>query len=80
MFIIFYFFNVFFFFFYKIEILLYPNLSVYVCKTLSWKLKPRPLPPNTPQALTIAPRVCAAFTIAPSVCNGHSYLLWFPLT
>ena len=33
----------FFFFFYKIEFLLYPNLSVYICKAPSWKLEPHPL-------------------------------------
>ena len=37
---------VFFFFFliYKIKILLKPNLSVYMCETPSWRLKPRLLP------------------------------------
>ena len=34
------------FFWYKIEILLYPNLCVYVCKGPSWRLKPRSLPPT----------------------------------
>ena len=28
------------FFFYKIEFLLYPNLSVYVCEIPSWRLEP----------------------------------------
>jgi len=34
---------------YKIEILLYPNISVYVCEVPSWKLEHRPLlhPTNT---------------------------------
>ena len=40
-------------FFYKIEILLYPNLSVYVCEASSWKLEPRPLSSHTPQALIL---------------------------
>ena len=34
----------FFIFFYKIEFLLYPNLSVYVCEAPSWRLESRPLP------------------------------------
>ena len=37
----------FFFFFIQDRILLYPNLSVYVCKSLSYRLEPRPLPPTT---------------------------------
>ena len=32
---------------YKIRILLYPNLSVYVCEAHFWRLEPRPLP-STP--------------------------------
>ena len=35
-----------FFFLDMIEILLLPNLSVYVYKTLSWKPELRPLPPT----------------------------------
>ena len=33
-------------FFYKVEILLYHNLSVYVCETPSWRFEFRPLPPT----------------------------------
>ena len=36
----------FFFFFLQDRILLWPNLSIYVCETLSWRLKLRPLPPT----------------------------------
>ena len=36
-----------FFFGYKIEILLYPNLSVYVCETPFWKLEPHIFPPTS---------------------------------
>ena len=45
----------FFIFFYKIEFLLYPNLSVYVCEAPSWRLESRPLPltPHTPQILIL---------------------------
>ena len=43
----------FYFILYKIEILLYHNLSVYVCETPSWRLEPRPLPPHTWQALIL---------------------------
>ena len=35
-----------FFFFLQDKILLYPNLSVYVCKVSSWKLELRPLHPT----------------------------------
>ena len=53
----------FFFFFYKIEILLYPNLSVYVCETPSWRFELWPLP-FTPIStytcgVTIVLRVCS---------------------
>ena len=41
----------FLFYLYKIEILLYHNLSLYVCETLFRKLKLRPLLPTPPQAL-----------------------------
>ena len=45
-------FHCFFFFFkYKIEILLYPNLNLYVCETPFRKLELRPLPPTPSQAL-----------------------------
>ena len=39
---------IFFFFLFWIQdrILLYPNLSVYVCETPSWRLEPGPLPPT----------------------------------
>ena len=45
----------FFIFFYKIEFLLYPNLSVYVCEAPSWRLESRSLPltPHTPQILIL---------------------------
>ena len=32
-------------FIYKIKILLYPNLIIYVCETPSWRLEHRPMPP-----------------------------------
>ena len=35
-----------FFFFLQDKILLYPNISVYVCKVSSWKLELRPLHPT----------------------------------
>ena len=35
-----------FFFFLQNKILLYPNLSLYVCETPSLRLEPRPLPPT----------------------------------
>ena len=36
----------FFFFFIQNRILVWPNLSVYVCETPSWSLEPRSLPPK----------------------------------
>ena len=52
------------FFLYKIEILLYPNLSVYVCEAPSWKLEPRSLPPHTTSTYT------CEMTTTPRVCDG----------
>ena len=44
------------------RILLYPNLNVYVCEALFWKLEPDPYPPHSTNTytcgVTIAPRVC----------------------
>ena len=35
-----------YFFIYKIEFILWPNPSVYVCEAFSWRLEPRPLTPT----------------------------------
>ena len=36
----------FFLIIYNIEILLYPNLTIYVCETSFWKFKSQPMPPT----------------------------------
>ena len=41
----------FFIFLYKIELLLYLNLSIYVCEAPSWILELRPLPPTSHEHL-----------------------------
>ena len=59
-----------FFFFYKIEFLLYHNLSVYVCmKLIFWNLNPDPYPPHPTSTYT------CEVTIAPRVCGGHLRVL-----
>ena len=55
----------FIYFLYKIEIILYHNLNVYVCEAPFWRLELRPLPPLPPHpkntytcGVTIVPRMC----------------------
>ena len=71
-FFFFFFFLLLFFFFYKIKFLLYPNLSIYVCETPSWRLEFRPLPPHLTSIYicrrTTAPRVCGC-------SNGNLWLV-----
>ena len=54
---------------YKIEILLKPNLSVYVCETLFWRLEPWFLPPHPTSIYTFE------VTIALRVYGGSSHYI-----
>ena len=38
--------EIFFLIIYNIEILLYPNLTIYVCETSFWKFESQPMPPT----------------------------------
>ena len=59
---------------YKIEILLYPNLSVYMCETPSWRLEPWPLPPTPHKHLYLWSDQCT------KMCGGYYlYILKFGL-
>ena len=54
---------------YKIEILLKPNLSVYVCEALFWRLEPWFLSPHPTSIYT------CEVTISLRVCGGSSYYI-----